>query len=152
MTLTLNKKEILEFQKNRDPYLMIDEAYDVKPGFYAKGFKQLKIDEWFFKVHWENDPNMPGMLQLEALTQMASLSILTLPNNKGKILYLTNIDKVKFSQKILPGDKLELDTKILSFKRGLASFSGRATVNDKLACKADFKLLLPDIKDQAINL
>ena len=95
---------------------------------------------------------MPGMLQLEALTQMASLSILTLPNNKGKILYLTNIDKVKFSQKILPGDKLELDTKILSFKRGLASFSGRATVNDKLACKADFKLLLPDIKDQAINL
>jgi 3-hydroxymyristoyl/3-hydroxydecanoyl-(acyl carrier protein) dehydratase len=28
-------------------------------------------DEWFFKVHWPNDPNMPGMLQIEALVQMA---------------------------------------------------------------------------------
>ena len=144
MTLTLNKKEILEFQKNRDPYLMIDEAYDVKPGFYAKGFKQLKIDEWFFKVHWENDPNMPGMLQLEALTQMASLSILTLPNNKGKILYLTNVDKIKFKKKIIPNDKLFLDTKIVKFNRGFAKCKGEGYVNDELACEAEFNLIMPD--------
>jgi len=50
----------------------------------AKGFKQLKRKEWFFNVHWPGDPNMPGALQLEAITQMASIAILTLPEKKGK--------------------------------------------------------------------
>ena len=50
--LTLNKSQILEYQKNRPPYLMIDEATEVIPGLSAKGFKYLNENEWFFEVHW----------------------------------------------------------------------------------------------------
>ena len=75
--MKLNKEKILEYQKNRPPYLMIDCADEVIPGKLAKGYKDLKDDEWFFKVHWPNDPNMPGMLQVEALIQMCALSILS---------------------------------------------------------------------------
>ena len=82
--ISLNKKQILEYQQNKPPYLMIDEALEIIPGKSAKGFKQLEDDEWFFKVHWENDPNMPGMLQVEALVQMSALAILTMPDNKAK--------------------------------------------------------------------
>ena len=57
--------------------------------------KDLKIDEWFFKVHWKNDPNVPGMLQIESLVQMSALSILSLPGNKGKVVYLISADKLK---------------------------------------------------------
>ena len=85
--MKLNKNQILEYQQNRNPYLMIDSAEEIIPGKIAKGYKDLTIDEWFFKVHWPNDPNMPGMLQIEALVQMSALSILTLPGNKGKIMY-----------------------------------------------------------------
>tara|TARA_Y100001970_G_C14182545_1_gene830653 strand:+ start:338 stop:772 length:435 start_codon:yes stop_codon:yes gene_type:complete len=143
MPMKLEMKDILDYQQNRDPYLMIDLVEEVEPGIYSKGYKFLKTNEWFFKVHWKDDPNMPGMLQLEALTQMASFIILTLPNNKGKKLYLTNADKIKFARKVLPGEKLFLETKIISFKRGLGLFEGRATVENNLACKAEFKLLLP---------
>ena len=52
MKIRLDKKEILEYQQNRDPYLLIDEATEVIPGKSAKGFKVLKKDEWFFEVHW----------------------------------------------------------------------------------------------------
>ena len=97
--LTLNKSQILEYQKNRPPYLMIDEATEVIPGLSAKGFKYLNENEWFFKVHWEGDPNMPGMLQIEALVQMSALSILTLPGNKGKVMYLVNANNLKFFKK-----------------------------------------------------
>ena len=48
--LKLNKKDILEFQKNRDPYLMIDEATSVIPGKSAKGFKDLTKNEWFYII------------------------------------------------------------------------------------------------------
>ena len=63
----------------------------MEPKNFANGYKELNSEEWFFKVHWPNDPNMPGMLQLEALVQMSSLSILTLDGNKGKIIYLTSV-------------------------------------------------------------
>ena len=86
---SLNCVELQEYQPNRYPFLMIDHVDEVIPGKSAKGYKDLKKDEWFFKVHWPNDPNMPGMLQIEALVQMCALSILCLPGNKGKIIYYT---------------------------------------------------------------
>ena len=94
--LELDKKKIYEYQQNREPYLMIDHATEVLPGKSAKGYKDFDSDEWFFKVHWKNDPNVPGMLQIEALVQMSALSILTLPGNKGKIVYLTGANNLRF--------------------------------------------------------
>ena len=115
--IILDKKGICEYQKNRDPYLMIDYASEIIPGKSANGYKDLKNDEWFFKVHWKNDPNMPGMLQVEALVQMAALSILTLPGNKGKVMYLTSANNLKFTKKIIPNKRLNIETKIKSFNR-----------------------------------
>jgi|TARA_B110000046_G_C12773616_1_gene305916 3-hydroxyacyl-[acyl-carrier-protein] dehydratase len=143
--MELDKKKILEYQQNREPYLLIDHATEVVPGISSKGYKFLKNDEWFFKVHWPNDPNMPGMLQVEALVQMCSLSILTLPSNKGKIVYLVKANNLKFIKKIVPGVKFEIDTKILSFKRGMAQCEGFGSINQEIACKAEFTLILPDI-------
>ena len=59
-------------------------------------------------MHWPKDPNMPGMLQIEALVQMAALTILTMPDNKGKVVYLVSADNLKFKKKIIPGDRLKL--------------------------------------------
>ena len=110
--LILDKKMICEYQQNRDPYLFIDYATEIVPGKSAKGYKVLNEDEWFFKVHWPNDPNMPGMLQIEALVQMSALSILTLPGNKGKIMYLVSVNKVRLIKKIVPNTKLFIETSI----------------------------------------
>lgn len=140
----LNKDQIHEYQKNRHPYLMIDYVTDFVPGEKALGYKDLKKDEWFFKVHWPEDPNMPGMLQIEALVQMASISILTLPGNKGKIMYLISANNLKFIKKIIPGDRFDIETKVKSFKRGIANFEGYGYVGNQLVCKADFNLILPE--------
>ena len=150
--LTLNLDGIKEYQQNREPYLMIDFANEIVPGVSAKGYKFLKKDEWFFKVHWPNDPNMPGMLQIESLVQMCALSILSLPGNKGKVCYLTSATNLKFFKKILPDSKLYIDTKVKSFKRGMASCSGIGSINNEIVCKADFNLILPDeIKKYSLN-
>ena len=143
MKIKLDKKQILEYQQNRDPYLLIDEATEVIPGKSAKGFKILNKDEWFFEVHWPSDPNMPGMLQVESMVQMCALAILTLPNNKGKIVYLTSANNLKFAKKILPETKLEIITEIKSFKRGVAICKGEGFIKNELACKAEFNLVLP---------
>ena len=142
--IELDKKSILAYQKNRDPYLMIDYAEEIIPGKSAKGYKDLTADEWFFKVHWENDPNMPGMLQIESLVQMCALAILCLPGNKGKVMYLTSATNLKFIKKVIPNSRLYIDTKIINYKRGLATCYGEGIVNSDIVCKADFNLILPD--------
>ena len=141
---SLNKKQIEEYQKNRDPYLFIDFVDNVVPGESIEGYKDLRVKEWFFDVHWPGDPNMPGMLQIEALVQMASLSILTLPNNKGKIMYLISADKLIFKKKIVPFSKFEIKTEVVSWKRGIGKFKGVGLVNSELCCNAEFSLILPD--------
>ena len=143
-SLSLDKKGIYEYQQNREPYLLIDFATEIIPGKSAKGYKDLNEDEWFFKVHWPNDPNMPGMLQIEALVQMCALSILCLPGNKGKVMYLTSANNLKFIKKIVPDTRFYIETKIFSFKRGLAICEGEGLVNNEVVCKASFNLVLPE--------
>ena len=141
--MKLDLKGIHEYQQNRDPYLMIDYANKVIPGKSAEGYKQLKKNEWFFKVHWPGDPNMPGMLQTEALIQMSALIVQTMPGNKGKILYLVEANNLKFIKKILPGDKLKIFSKLISWKRGLIKFDAEGFVEKKKTCQASFTLVIP---------
>ena len=142
--MKLNKEQILEYQQNRPPYLMIDFAEEVVPGKSAKGYKDFKEDEWFFKVHWPRDPNVPGMLQIEALVQMSALSILSLPGNKGKVMYLTSANNIRFIKKIIPNQRLYIETKVKSFKRGFAICEGLGLIENQTACKAEFNLILPE--------
>ena len=141
--MELDKKKIIEFQKNRDPYLMIDHATEVLPGKSAKGYKILDPSEWFFKCHWQGDPNMPGMLQIEAMVQLAALMILTLPGFKGKVMYLASADKLLFKKKIIPGQTLQLETSLESWKRGIAKCNGKGMVENELACSAKFVITEP---------
>ncbi len=141
--IKLNKKQILKIQKNRDPYLLMDYASKIIPGKSVEGYKKLKKNEWFFKVHWPGDPNMPGMLQVEALVQMSSLIVLTMPKMSGKTLYLADSNNIKFFKKVLPGDKLKIVSKLVSFSRGLYKFNAEGYVKQKIACKASFTLILP---------
>jgi|TARA_B100000929_G_C15334817_1_gene362026 3-hydroxyacyl-[acyl-carrier-protein] dehydratase len=141
--MKLSKKQIIKIQKNRDPYLLMDYATKVVPGKSIVGFKILKKNEWFFKVHWPGDPNMPGMLQVEAMVQMSSLIIFTLPKMGGKTLYLADSNNIKFFKKIVPGNKLKIISKLISSSKGLYKFEAEGYVEQKIACKANFTLILP---------
>ena len=143
--MQLDKKKILEYQQNRPPYLMIDFANEVIPGKSAKGYKDLTENEWFFKVHWPEDPNMPGMLQIESLVQMCALSLLTMPGNKGQLVYLISADKIKLQKKVIPNDRLLIETKINSYNRGIAKCQGKGEVNHKLVCSAEFTVVMPHV-------
>lgn len=146
--LTLDLEGLHEFQQNRAPYLMIDCATAVIPGKSALGYKNLTDSEWFFAVHFPGDPNMPGMLQIEAMVQLSALIVLTLEGNKGKPAYLLSATNLKFARKVIPGDRLDFVCELRSFNRGIGDFSGKGTVDGALACSADFKLVLPHILSQ----
>jgi len=147
-SMKLDIKGIHEYQQNRYPYLLVDIVEEVIPGVSAKGYKNLSINDWFFDCHFPGDPNMPGMLQIEAMVQLSALTILTLDGNKGEVAYLSSASNLKWSRKVVPGDRLDMETKLVSFKRGIARNTGVGAVNGELTCKADFTLILPHIMDE----
>lgn len=148
--MILTYKQILEYQQNREPYLMLDYVDEIKPGEFARGHKNL-LNDWFFDVHWKGDPNMPGMLQIESLIQLSALIILTLPGNKGKKMYLTSASNLSFKKKIIPGDKYEIYSRLESYKRGIAKFSSEGSVEGKKINSAKFSLVLPDELEKFIK-
>lgn len=148
---SLDYNGIHEYQQNSYPYLMIDYVDEVIPGKSARGYKYLTANDWFFKCHFPGDPSMPGMLQIEALVQMFALTVLTLEGNKGKVAYLANANNLKFSRKVCPGEKLEIETELISWKRGIGKGTGIGKVNGEIACKADFTITIPDILAQYLK-
>ena len=146
--IQLDLNGIHEYQQNRYPYLLIDFAEEVIPGKSAKGYKDLSIDDWWFEVHFPGDPNMPGALQIEAMVQLGALMVTTLPGNKGKVVYLSSADKLQLKKKVLPGDRFNIITELLSWKRGIGRAIGSGYVNDKEVCSIEFVIVMPHILDE----
>ena len=80
----LNKEEIKKIIPQRDPFLMIDEVEDFIPGESAIAYKNVNIEEWYFKGHFPGNPIMPGVLIAESLAQTGAVAILSVDENKGK--------------------------------------------------------------------
>ena len=146
--LRLDLNGIYKYQQNRYPYLLIDVAEEVIPGKSARGYKNLTIDDWWFEVHFPGDPMMPGALQIEAIVQLGALMVTTLPGNKGKVVYLTSANNLKLMKKILPGDRLDIETELLRWKRGLGSCTGAGYVNGEKVCGIDFNIVMPHILEE----
>ncbi len=141
---SLDSLELQKYQPNRYPFLLIDYVTEVIPGVSAKGYKNLTNNEWFFPVHFPDDPNMPGALQLEALAQMATVAILTVPGLEDKVVHGLK-HTVRFRREVRPGERFDLETEIVSSKRGLFQCKGIGRVNGEIACEAEMLLSVPDI-------
>lgn len=136
--------EIQSFQQNRYPLLFIDCVEEAIAGKSARGFKNFSYNEWFFPAHFEDEPNVPGFVQMEALTQMFLMSFLTLPGNEGmKTAFIRT--ETDFKRKIIPGDKMDIVATLDSYRWGLAKGKSLGYVNGEVACKAYLVIAIPDI-------
>lgn len=144
---SLNAEELKKFQPNRYPFLMIDRVTEVVPGKFAKGYKNLTNNEWYFPVHFPGNPNMPGCLQVEAMSQMLTVAITTCDGMEGKVAHGYKVN-VTFHEEVRPGDRLDLIAEVHSFKRGLCRGHVAAYVDGKLVSEMDNTILIPEIFNQ----
>jgi 3-hydroxyacyl-[acyl-carrier-protein] dehydratase len=140
----LDAFEIQKYQRNRYPCFFVDWISEIVPGKSAKGFKNFTFNEWFFPAHFEDEPNVPGFVQMETLTQVFLMTFLTLPGNKGLKTAFIN-SNATFKRKIIPGDRLDMNATLKFYSRGLAKGKVEGYVNGELACTVELTVAIPDI-------
>ncbi|MFT5337234.1 MAG: 3-hydroxyacyl-[acyl-carrier-protein] dehydratase [Luteibaculaceae bacterium] len=136
---------IQECQRNRYPLLFIDRIFNVIPGKQSEGLKSFTFNEWFFPAHFDDDPNVPGFVQIECLVQTFIMTFLCMDQYKGMKTSFVSVDNVKFRKKIVPGDQLKVKAYLSSFKRGIAKGYAESFVDGSDACRADFIIAIPDV-------
>ena len=138
----LGIKEIQEILPHRHPFLLIDCIEEVEPGVGAVGSKSVTYNEPFFAGHFPQEPVMPGVLIIEALAQTGAVAILSKEENKGKIAYFGGINSAKFKKKVVPGDKLRLECRIIKQKGPVGVGQAVATVDGKVAVSAELTFMV----------
>lgn len=142
--LSFNAEELREYESNRYPFLLIDRVTECVPGKYAKGYKNLTNNEWFFPKHYPGHSMMPGVLQVEALSQMFRVALTTMDELDDVYAVVADM-KAKFIKEVHPGDRLDIDAEVKSYARGVGRGLVKGYVDGSLACVTELTMIFPAV-------
>ena len=131
-------EDIMELIPHRSPFLLVDKIISLTEDRVV-GVKAVTMNEPFFVGHFPGAPVMPGVLQIEAMAQCGGiLALSSVPDPENYLTYFMKMDNVKFKQKVVPGDTLIFDLKLISpIRRGIVHMLGRAFVGNTLVSEAE---------------
>jgi 3-hydroxyacyl-[acyl-carrier-protein] dehydratase len=145
----LNIQQILEYLPHRYPFLLVDRVLEVDPGKSIHAYKNLTINEPFFRGHFGHYPVMPGVLILESLAQAAGiLSFITAGERPDdhSLFYFVGVDEARFKRPVVPGDQLHLHVEILKRMRGVWKYRAVGRVDGELAVEAELMCAKREIR------
>ena len=138
-------KEILDLLPHRYPFLMVDRIVAMKSDESAIGIKHVTFNEPQFQGHFPGQPVFPGVLLIEGMAQTAgALCVWAGLTGKAKSVYFLTIDKAKFRQPVVPGDRVEFHMTKLSQRRTMWWYRGEAKVDGKIVCEAELGAMMTD--------
>ncbi len=140
----LDVREIEKILPHRYPFLMIDKVTEMDGYKRAVGIKNVTINEPFFQGHFPGRPIMPGVLQIEAMAQLAGALLMRKADKQGQVAVLLGMDNVKLRRNVVPGDQLRVEVETLKFKARSGEVFARASVDGQVAAEALLKFMILD--------
>ncbi len=142
-------KDIMKKLPHRPPFLLVDRITYLDD-WTVCGIKNVTMNEAFFVGHFPDEPIMPGVLQIEAMAQVGGILLMSMvPDPENYVLYFMKIENVKFKQKVVPGDTLNVRMVLKEpVRRGIALTYGQGFVGEKLVIECEFMAQLsrkPDV-------
>jgi UDP-3-O-[3-hydroxymyristoyl] N-acetylglucosamine deacetylase/3-hydroxyacyl-[acyl-carrier-protein] dehydratase len=137
--------EVMQILPHRFPFLMVDRIISFESETKCIGIKTVTINEPFFQGHFPGHPVMPGVMQVEAMAQVASILLFKLAKTTSRIGYFMSADGVKFRKPVFPGDTIFIHAE-LTKSRGerLAKAKCHCVVNDAVVSEGELMFTFLD--------
>lgn len=127
---------LMKVLPHRYPFLMVDRVLKFE-GDKAVAVKNVSINEPYFQGHFPSYPVMPGVLQVEAMAQVASILMLRKAENAGRLGFFMSADNVKFRKPVLPGDTLMMHVELTKYRGKIGKAVGHCTVNGEVVSEGE---------------
>jgi|SRR6056300_1032720 3-hydroxyacyl-[acyl-carrier-protein] dehydratase len=135
----MNIEEIQKYLPHRYPMLLVDRVVELEEGNRILAYKNVTFNEDMFQGHFPGNPILPGVIILEALAQASGiLGFKTADKNpdEGYLYLFAGVNDVRFKRRVIPGDRLMLESRVQSTKRHIWKFDCKASVEGELAVSA----------------
>ena len=143
--MTLEADEIERIIPHRYPFLLIDRVIEIEEGKRAVAIKNVTANEWFFEGHFPGKKVMPGVLIVEALAQVAAVTMLKGVEAGAKSPLFGGIENMRFRRPVVPGDQLRLEFVLEKVRGPVGKGQVKATVDGKLAAEGTISFALVDL-------
>jgi len=140
---TLDNMQVMQVLPHRYPFLMVDKVTKID-GNRVTAVKNVTINEPYFLGHFPGHPIMPGVLQLEAIAQVAGILMLRQAENFGKIAYFMSAESVKWRKPVRPGDVLMIEVELTKNRGKIGKAKGVCSVDGETVSEADVTFMLVD--------
>jgi len=140
---TLDVMQVMKILPHRPPFLMVDLVTKIE-GNRIVGQKCVTMAEPVFEGHFPGHPILPGVLQLEAMAQVAGILMMRQAENAGKLAYFMSAEEVKWRKPVRPGDVLVIDVTMTKMRGKIGKARGVCSVNAEVVSEANVTFMLMD--------
>jgi UDP-3-O-[3-hydroxymyristoyl] N-acetylglucosamine deacetylase/3-hydroxyacyl-[acyl-carrier-protein] dehydratase len=138
---TLDIVQLMKILPQRHPFLMVDRVTRIQ-GNQIVGVKNVSIGEPYFEGHFPGHPIMPGVLQLEAMAQVAGILMMRQAENAGKLAYFMSAESVKWRKPVRPGDVLVIEIEVTKMRGKIGKAKGACKVDGEVVSEAEVTFML----------
>ena len=139
----LDPERLMRILPHRYPFLMVDKITKIE-GNKIVGVKNVTVNEPYFQGHFPNHPIMPGVLQLEAIAQVAGVMMLRQAENFGKLAYFMSAESVRWRKPVRPGDVLVIEVELTKSRGKIGKAKGVCSVDGETVSEAEVTFMLFD--------
>ncbi len=140
---TLDVMQVMKILPHRPPFLMVDRVTKID-GNKITALKLVTMGESHFQGHFPDHPIMPGVLQLEAIAQVAGILMMRQAENTGKLAYFMSAESVKWRKPVRPGDALVIDVEMTKSRGKIGKAKGVCSVDGEPVSEAEVTFMLID--------
>jgi len=139
----MNIEELMKLLPHRPPFLLVDRILKIEDNKIV-GVKNVTMNEDFFRGHFPGHPIMPGVLQLEAMAQVAGILLLKRIEMANQIAYFMSAEEVKWRKPVVPGDVLIIEVDLTKVRGKIGKAKGVCKVDGEVVSEAEVTFMLRD--------
>ena len=139
----MDVRRVMQVLPHRPPFLMVDRIVKME-GNSIVGLKNVTVNEAYFQGHFPGQPIMPGVLQLEAIAQVAGILMLKQVEHVGKIAYFMSAENVKWRKPVHPGDSLSIEVEMTKYRGKIGKAKGVCKVRGEVVSEAEVTFMAAD--------